>query len=86
MPLSLHTHGTCLEESFSGPIRLTLEILVKAVHYYCMHLSLEDGEQVTILIMTCAPFTVPEDLKVIIREKTTKICPLGNVPRDCEAI
>ena len=37
-------------------------------------------------IMICSPQTVPEDLKVMIIEGITKICPPGNVPREYEAL
>jgi hypothetical protein len=36
--------------------------------------------------MTCSPFAVPEDLKVLTREGITQICPPGNVPREYEAL
>ena len=37
-------------------------------------------------MMPCSPLTDPEDLKVLIREKITKICPPGNVLREYEAL
>jgi hypothetical protein len=36
--------------------------------------------------MTCTPLTVLEDLKVLIREGITKICPPGNVSREYEVL
>jgi hypothetical protein len=38
--------------------------------------------------MTCSPLTVPEDLKVLIREGISKIClpPPGNVPMEFEGL
>jgi hypothetical protein len=59
---------------------------VKAVHCNGRHPCLEDGEQDTIWIMTCSPLISPEDLKVLIREGISKICPLANVPREYEAL
>ena len=37
-------------------------------------------------MMTCTSLTVLEDLKVIITEGLSKICPPGNVPREYEAL
>jgi len=37
-------------------------------------------------MMSYTPLTVPEYLKVLIREGITKICPPGNVPREYEAL
>ena len=37
-------------------------------------------------MMTCAPLAVPEDLKVLIKEGLSKICPTGNVPHEYEAL
>ena len=56
-----------------GPIRIAPELVVKAVR--C---NMEDGEQVTIWLMICNPLTFPDDLKVLIRERFSKIPP----PRD----
>ena len=36
--------------------------------------------------MTLAPPTIPKDLKVLIREEISKICPPRNVPREYEAL
>ena len=51
--------GTCQGKSYSGHIRLTLEIMVHAVHCNGLHPSLDNGEQTTICMTTCAPLTVP---------------------------
>ncbi len=37
-------------------------------------------------MMTCAPLTVLEDLKVCNKEGLSKLCPLGIVPRKYEAL
>ncbi len=37
-------------------------------------------------MMTCAPLTAPEDLKVLIKEGLIKICPPVLVPKEYEAI
>jgi len=37
-------------------------------------------------MMTCAPHTFPEDLKLLLREGLAKLCPLGIVPREYEAL
>ena len=36
--------------------------------------------------MTCAPLTVPEDLKLLLKEGLAKLCPIGIVPREYEAL
>jgi hypothetical protein len=60
---------------------------VKAYHYNGMHPSLEDGAHVTIYwMMTCAPRTVQEYLKILINVGLTKTCLPGNVPREYEAL
>ena len=78
--------GACHSKSYSGLIRLTHEIMVHAVHCNGLHPSLKPGEQTIIWVMTCAPLTVPEYLKVLIREELSKIGFLGNVPREYEAL
>jgi len=40
--------SACQKKSYSGPIRLTPEIMVQVVRYICMHPSLDPGEQTTI--------------------------------------
>ncbi len=37
-------------------------------------------------MMTCAPLTNPEDLKVLIKEGLVKICPPALVPKEYEAL
>ena len=81
------THmGRCVGKSYSGHIRLTPDLEVKAMHCHGRHPCMEDGAQDTIWMMTCAPLTSSEDLKVLIREGISKICPLGNVPSEYEAL
>jgi hypothetical protein len=36
--------------------------------------------------MTCAPLTYPEDLKLLLKEGLTKLCPICIVPREYEAL
>jgi hypothetical protein len=79
--------GTCQGKSYSGPIRLNLEIMLHAAH--CnngLHPSLDPVEQTIMWIMTCAPLTVHEDLKVLLKEGLSKLCPPGIVPREYEAL
>jgi hypothetical protein len=35
-------------------------------------------------MMTCAPLTFPEDLKLLLKEGLAKLCPIGIVPREYE--
>ena len=37
-------------------------------------------------MMTCAHLTFPEDLKLILKEGLAKLCPIGIVPREYEAL
>jgi hypothetical protein len=69
--------GALHGKSYSGPIRLSLEIMTKAVHCNGQHPSLEHGEHTTLWMMTCAPLAVPEDLKVLVREGLSKSAPRG---------
>jgi len=78
--------GTCQVEFYSGPIRLTPEIMVHAVHCSGLNPSLDPREQTTIWMMTCAPITVHEDLKVLLRKGLSKLCPPGIVIREYEAL
>jgi hypothetical protein len=70
--------GTCQGKSYSGPIRLIPEITVHAVQCNDMHPRLDLGEQTIILRMTCAPLAVHEDIKVLLKEGLSKLCPPGD--------
>jgi hypothetical protein len=72
--------------SYSGPIRLTPVITAHAVHCTGLHPSLDPGEQTIIWMITCAPLTFPEDLKLLLKEGLAKLCPHGIVPREYEAL
>ncbi len=37
-------------------------------------------------MMTYAPLTFPEDLKLLLEEGLAKLCPIGIVPREYEAL
>ena len=76
----------CKGRSYSGPIRLTPNITVRAVHCNGLHPSLDLGQQNMIWMMTCAPLIFPEDLKLLLKEELAKLCPPGIVPREYEAI
>ena len=78
--------GICEGKSCSGPICLTPDITVHAVYCNDMHPSLDHGEQTTIWMITCAPLTVLEVLKVLLREGMSELCPPGIVPREYEAL
>ncbi len=76
----------CQGKSYSGLIKLTREISVHAVHCNGLHPSLDPGHQSTIWMMTCAPLAFPEDLKLLLGEGMAKLCPIGIVPREYEAL
>ena len=42
--------------------------------------------QTTIWLVTCAPLTFPEDLKLLLKEGLAKLCPPKSVPRKYEAL
>ncbi len=69
------THLHCCEgKSYSGPISLSPEIQVNAVHCNGRHPS------------HVATLTHPEDLKILIREGIAKLCPPGIVAREYDAL
>jgi hypothetical protein len=37
-------------------------------------------------MITCAPLTFPEDLKLLLKEGLAKLCPIGIVPREYEEL
>ena len=78
--------GRCHGKSYSGQLPLTADLQIIAVHSNGRHSGLDEGDHAVILLMTCTPLTVPEDLKVLIREGISKICPLGNVPIEYEGL
>ena len=49
--------------------------MVQVVQCNGLHPSLDPGKQTTIWMMTCAPLTVLEDLKVLLKEGLSKLCP-----------
>ena len=76
----------CQGRSYSGHIKLTPEISVQAVHCNGLHPGLEPGYKTVIWMMTCAPLTFPEDLKLLLKERLAKLCLIGIVPREYEAL
>jgi hypothetical protein len=51
-----------------------------------MHPSLDPEEQTTICMMTSAPLTVLEDLKILLKKGLSKLCPPWIVSREYEAL
>ena len=76
----------CQGKSYSGHIRLTPKIMAHAVRCDGLLPSLEPGEHTTILMMTCAPLTVPEDLKLLLKEGLAKLHSPGIIPCENEAL
>ena len=76
----------CGGKSYSGPIPLTSDIQVNAVHRNGRHPSLVAKTEPTIWMMTCSTLTHPEDLKILIKEGIAKLCPPGIVAREYEAL
>ncbi len=59
---------------------------MQVVHCNGMHPSLDSGGHAVILMMTCAPLTFPEDLKLLLKEGLAKLCPPSIVQREYEAL
>jgi hypothetical protein len=60
---------------------------VQTVHFNGLHSGLDSGEQIIIWIITCAPLiTFHEDLKLRLKEGLAKLCPIGIVPWEYEAL
>ena len=76
----------CQGRSYSGPIKLTPKISVQAVHCNGLNSGLDPGDQTIIWMMICAPLIFFEDLKLLLKEDMAKLCPIGIVPRDYEAL
>jgi hypothetical protein len=66
---------SCEGKSYSGPLIVYPDILVRANHCNCRQPILPQVDQDVIYMKTCTPLYAPEDLKVLIREGLTKICP-----------
>ena len=73
-------------KSYTGAIQITPQVSVKAIRCNGLHPCMEIGAQDTIWMMTCAPMSVSEDLKVLIKKALIKICPPALVPKECEAL
>ena len=84
--LGIAQFHACQGRSYSSPIKLILEISVHAVHCNGLHPCLESRDQTIIWMMTCAPLIFPEDLKLLLKEGMAKLCPIGIVPREYEAL
>jgi hypothetical protein len=56
------------------------------VHYNGLLPSLDPGDQTIISMMTYAPLTFPEDLKLLLKEGLAKLCLQGIVPREYETL
>ena len=59
---------------------------MQTVHCNGLHPSLEHGEQTVIWLMICAPLTYPDDIKLLLKEGITKLCSIGIMPREYEAL
>jgi len=70
------SHLRCCEgKSYSGPLIVQPDTPVRAIHYNGRHPRLSEGDQDVIYLMTCIPLSAPEDLKVLIHEGISKLCP-----------
>jgi hypothetical protein len=69
-----HLH-VCEGKSYSAPLILQPDASVRTVHCNARHPSLPKGDQDVIYLMSCSPLSAPEDLKVLIREGISKLCP-----------
>ena len=65
----------CEGKSYSAPLIVHPNTLDRAILCNCRHPSLPEGDQDVIYLMTCSFLCTPEDLKVLIREGISKLCP-----------
>ena len=65
----------CEGISYLGSILIQTNIAVWAAHFNGLQPRLPAREQKVIYLMTYAPLTAPEDLKVLIRVGIAKLCP-----------
>ena len=59
---------------------------VRALHCNGRHPTPPDGEHAFIYLMTCTPLSAPKDLKVLIREDISKLCPTELVKPSYESL
>ena len=80
-------HLRCCEgKSYSCPLIVHPDTSVRAVHCNGRQPSLPEGDQYVIYLMTCTPLSAPKDLKVLIREGISKLCPPDLVQPSYEAL
>ncbi len=65
----------CEEKPYSGPLVVQPDTPIRAIHCNGRHPSLPEGDHNVTYLMTCIPLSAPEDLKVLIREGISKLCP-----------
>jgi len=65
----------CEGKSYSGPLIVHPDTLVRAVHCNGRHPSLPEGDQDVIYLMTYTPLSAPEDMKFLIRDVISKLRP-----------
>ena len=76
----------CEGQSYSGPLIVHPDTIVRAVHCNGRHPSLPEGDQDVIYLMPCTPLSATEELKVLIREGIPKLCPPDLVLPSYEAL
>ena len=76
----------CHGRSYFGPVKFTPKITVQAVHCDGMHPSLDSGGLTVNMMMISVSLTFLEDLKLLLKEELAKLCPIGIVPREYEAL
>ena len=80
-------HRRCCEgKSYSGPLIVHPDTRVRAVNCNGRHPSLLEGDQDVIYLMTCTHLSAPKDLKVLICEGISKLCPPDLVLPSYEAL
>ena len=81
------SHLRCFEgKSYSGRLIVHPAVPVRAIHYNGRHPANPDGDQDLIYLMTCTSLSSPEDVKVLIREGISKLCPPDQVKTSYEAL
>ena len=82
----LHTFAAARGSPTRVPSSCTRTPPARAVRCNGRNPSLPEGDQDIIYLMTCTPLSAPEDLKVLIREGVSKLCPPDLVQPSFEAL
>ena len=76
----------CHGKSYSGPLQIA-STDARALHCNGLHVCVDErGIRLSIYLVTFAPLIPPEDLKVLVKKRISKICLPSNVSREYDSI